>query len=97
MSHRTFTTCLAVNMLSNYVTVLDNSCHATIQHVNAQWLSIIPIASRGPFTMLLFCSCVCSTDMPDDTLGVLSNKVPLLTPPVLLQGEHNRAYSDPEC
>ena len=76
VSHRTFTTCLAVNVLSNYVRVLDTTCHATIKHVNAQWLSIIPIASRGPFTMLLFCSYVCSIDMPDDTLGVLWNKVP---------------------
>ena len=38
VSHRTFTTksCLAVNVLSNYVRVLDNSSHATIQRVHAQ-------------------------------------------------------------
>ena len=80
VSHHTFTTksCLAVNVLSNYVRVLDHACHATIQRVNVQWLYIIPIASCGPFAMLLFCSCVCSTVMPDDTLGVLWNKVPLL-------------------
>ena len=47
-----------MNVLSNYARVLDNSGPATIQRVNALRLSVIPIASHGPFTKILFCSCV---------------------------------------
>ena len=62
---------LAMNVLSNYARVLENSGPATIKRVNALGLSVRPIVYHGPFTKLLFCSCALSIDMPDDTLGVL--------------------------
>ena len=62
---------LAMNVLSNYVRVLDNSGPATIQHVNALGPFVRPISYHGPLNMLLFCSCAWSNDMPDDMLDAL--------------------------
>ena len=61
---------LAMNVLSNYARVLDNSGPATIQRANVLRLSVRPIAYHGPFTKLLYCSYAWSIDMSDDTLGV---------------------------
>ena len=73
VSHRTFTTCLAVNVLSNYVSPRSfmSFDHPTYEcamtFFNTQCISW----SFHQFTILLLCSCVCSTETPDDTLGVL--------------------------
>ena len=85
-----------MNVLSNYARVLHNSGPATIQRVNALRLSVRPIASHGPFTKLLFCSCAWSIDMPDDTLGVFRiTKCFELTVYFKMNYEHERAYSEP--